>query len=454
MTNPFRPAALLCRTRHDAHHLAEVRTFLDSLRDDDRAATAFYEYCARWKLAPWVSIQLERTGLGSLLPTDIMNRFREAHNAVRLQNEARNEEARRFLSHFADACIPVIILKGNLFAQTLYGDTGYKRMNDFDIMVRKEDWPRVRAIYASLDYLPLGNGWSGEKEKPASFSHTALPFISRNLACIIGTQWGLKSPTAPFRVDTAHAWANATPVSFNGIPVFQLSPEYNLLHLILHMGIYKCGIRDCMDVYNLLLSGTVNEEKAVTLIRDAGAEDKAVFTLEMCRACIGELPGNFLQTLQPRRSSFLARRLRARQRMIADTGDLHHSYNDYFQDIEKNLLYLQILPLFHHKLVFYGKILGQVLWPRTDMTLRFLDRSHRPSFVNRMRGRVTGPWFAFSMIAEEIGWPVTALLFGKLFADVLLSPLNYLRKRGSYFDFLRSEGINPGDIKKIVANVQ
>ena len=58
------------------------------------------------------------------------------------------------------------------------------------------------------------------------------------------------------------------------------------------------------------------------------------------------------------------------------------------------------------------------------------------------------------MIAQEIGRKVTALLFIKLFFDVLISPVNYIIPRESSFDYLRKRNIDPEQIKKAVRNVQ
>ncbi len=230
----------------------------------------------------------------------------------------------------------MIILKGNLFAHTIYKDVGYKRMNDFDILIKQEDWEKAQDVYHSLGFIPLGFGWSGEKQKVAKFSHVGMSYISPDFSCIIGTQWGLKSPTAAFKVNITEAWKTSRDFNFYDLRVKQLSPEYNLLHLVLHLGIYKCGIRDLMDVYNLILKDQPDPSKFAELAKQSNAIEKAIFTLELA-GCCADLNPDYLQALRKHSQSngFISRRLKKRKVLQEQCGDLQNSYNDYFQDIEK-----------------------------------------------------------------------------------------------------------------------
>jgi hypothetical protein len=197
-----------------------------------------------------------------------------------------------------------------------------------------------------------------------------------------------------------------------------------------------------------------DEEALFTLTERAKATEKFRFTLEMCNLCTDTVPAAWLQKLPVKDRSFIGTRLRKRKEMFAETGDIHNSYHDYFQDIEKNVIYLNLFPKFHHRFHFYCKILRMIYFPDTNHSLKFIDKFHNPTTMNKIKGRVQGPWFSFSLIAQEIGWKVTCLLFVKLFFDVMLSPVNYVFPKGSYFDYLKKNNIDPDHIKKVVSNVQ
>jgi len=414
----------------------------------------FFDYCKQWKLAPWIYSQLINYDLLGILDKAIIENFKQEFSKVRLQNEQRSEVAAELLSEFIDAGIDVVILKGNFLAQSCYNEVGYKRMNDFDILVRREDWDKIQDIYIRLDYIPLGFGWSGEKEKPASFSHVGMSFISRDFRCIVGSQWGLKSPTTQFSVDIDKVWETAADFTFNGLKVKSLSPEYNLLHLILHLGVFKCGIRDCMDLYNLVQTEKIDWELMRQIIVESNATDKANFAMEICNLCVDGFSKQFIDGLNAKKNGFLSRRLIKRKKVSDLTGDFQNSYNDYFQDIEKQVIYFNIFPKFHDKFILYLRIMKMIYFPKIEFSLRLNDQLKEPIFINKIISALKAPYFVFSLIAQEIGWKFTCLLFMKLAFDLLISLKNYIVAPQSYFDYLKTKGIDPKDIQKAVKNIQ
>ena len=399
----------------------------------------FFDYCKKWKVAPMLHTTLKKNGWLPLLHTSVAQQFAAVHQKVQLENERRNKEAVLFLREFKRRGIEVAVLKGNLLIHTVYHDTGYKKMNDFDLLIHPKDWSQAQQVYDDLGYIPLGFGWGGEKEKPAKFSHVGMSFISPNYRCIIGTQWGLKSPTSRYRVNMEELWANTRPFDFYGVEVRQLSPGHNLLHLILHMGVHKCGIRDCMDVFNLLLSRPHwDEDRLIALIHESNATAKAYFTLCLANLCSGTLSPSLLAKLKPQTRGYISKRLENRLRLHAKTGDFQDAYHDYFQQIEINLFYFNIFPKTHHKAARYWKILQLIFWPKQDMALRFSDLPPGHSFWQKTKARAVAPFLVFSLIAEEIGWTFTLLLFVKLGFDLLASLKNYFIKKQSYFAYLKS----------------
>jgi hypothetical protein len=452
--NLFQTISILSHVDIREQEVQQCAQALEQIKNDRTAQHAFFVYCKQWKMAPWVFVQLKKHQLLHYLGKETQHLFSTFHTKIKRENEDRNQVAIQFLSEFRKHEIEVVVLKGNLFTQTVYQDVGYKKMNDFDILAHQKDWPRIQEIYANLGYIPMGFGWDGEKQEPTKFSHTGIPFISPDFKCIIGTQWGLKSPTTKYRVDMDELWNTVQPFDFHGVACKQLSPEYNLLHLVLHLGVYKCGIRDCMDLYNLITTQTWDDQKLMSVFKKANAMEKARFAFEMCRLSSNRIPDQWIDGLQFQSQSFLQRRTTKRKALFQRTGDIHPSYNDYFQDIEKNVLFLNIFPRFHDKLKFYFRILRLIYLPTTEQALKFIDASDKPTLLNRLKARLLGPYFSFSLIAQEIGWTVTILLFIKLFIDVLISPVNYLFQKESYYEFLERKGVDPENIKRIVKNVQ
>ncbi len=408
----------------------------------------FFEYCLKWKIAPWVYIQLKRNELP--LPVETQQKFEDEYQKVKQQNEARNKTARVFLKRFQEEGIDVAVLKGNYLAHAVYKDVGYKRMNDFDILIRKEDWDKIQDIYLELGFLPLGNGWSGEKEKPASYSHVGMSYISPDFSCIVGSQWGLKSPTTTYTINAEDLWKNTINFDFYGLAVKALSPEYNLLHLVLHLGVYKCGIRDCMDLYNLASNIPVNYDKYATICKKVKCEPKSNFALTISNLCTAQFSVQKEQAI----SGFLKSRLEKRLAIHQRTGDYQDSYNDYFQDIEKQVIYFNLFPKFHKRLHYYLRVLKLIYFSKSTTNLKLNDASDQKSIWKKFTSWIKAPYYIFSLIAQEIGWKFTFLLFIKLFFDLILSLKNYFIKKDSYFDYLRKKGIDPRKIEAVVQNIQ
>ncbi|NOQ72537.1 MAG: hypothetical protein GQ574_11075 [Crocinitomix sp.] len=443
----FKLASHITTTKWSANTQQAIVAGIATLTNTEQTK-AFFTYCLEWKIAPWVFSQLKRNGLS--LPTETWNDFEAAYQKVKDQNEARNKTALGFLERFQAAGIEIAVLKGNYLAHTVYEEVGYKRMNDFDILIHKKDWDKIQDIYLELGYIPLGNGWSGEKEKPASYSHVGMTYISPDFTCIVGSQWGLKSPTTPYTIDIDKVWNDVHDFNFCGQAVKALSPEYNLLHLVLHLGVYKCGIRDCMDLYNLANNMPIDYEKYAAICREAKCESKSVFALSVSNFSTSQF------TIQEKQSikGFLKTRLEKRSAIHARTNDYQASYNDYFQDVEKQVIYFSLFPKLHKRFKYYIRILGLIYFPKAAFSLKLNDNSDRPTIWRKFVSWLKAPYYIFSLIAQEIGWKFTVLLFLKLFFDLIFSLKNYFIRTDSYFDYLRKKGINPKAIEAVVKNIQ
>ncbi|PLX03085.1 MAG: hypothetical protein C0594_11005 [Marinilabiliales bacterium] len=428
--------------------------FCEGIKQDEKLQRSFFQYCKQWKLGPWVYVQLQKNHLYEHFSEAVILDFKDLHDKIKQQNQQRIDEAVKFLKLFKERNIPVAVLKGNLFMHTIYHDIGYKKMNDFDMLIHPEDWPKVQEIYDELNYIPLGFGWSGEKEEAAKFSHAGMSFISPNFHCITGTQWGIKSPTSAYTVNNQELWECTLEFQLQDTSIKKLSPEHNLLHLILHMGLYKIGIRDCMDVYNLMLAEKIDEDKFVAIAEESNAIEKAYFTLKISDHCSGTIPKSLLDKLQYNSKSFIIKRLKSRLNMLSQGVDLHRSYNDYFKDIEMKVFYFNLFPQFHKKFACLFSINKLLIWPKQKYVYKLNDISKSANILKKLYARIKAPWLVLKLVGEEIGVGIVFLLLLKLHIDQLLSLANYFRKKKSYFDYLEERGLQPEKIIKAVKNIE
>ena len=85
-------------------------------------------------------------------------------------------------------------------------------MNDIDILIRKEDLATIYAVYAEMGFFSAAELFGNGSRKQEKFSHHSPPFFSRDLACMIGTHWGLITPLAPYQLDYDAIWSRVVDI--------------------------------------------------------------------------------------------------------------------------------------------------------------------------------------------------------------------------------------------------
>ncbi len=143
------------------------------------------------------------------------------------------------LRTFQQAGLPVIILKG-LILRRLYPQPELRTMSDADILVHEYDLEKASALLQSLGYT------KGEVSiKHISFYHRYFQTVELH-SMLVDTDL---FPAA--KIISDQLWMTAVKVDFYGAAVLALSPEYQLLHLILHMAShmqnYGFGLRQLCD---------------------------------------------------------------------------------------------------------------------------------------------------------------------------------------------------------------
>jgi hypothetical protein len=149
-----------------------------------------FDIAQRNKVAPMVYYNLEKINRFNDCPEPVRAQFVAEKEKIRHQNGDRNKEAFRFLQRFVEEKIPVALIKGVAFGQTVYDNPYYKRMNDI---------PAIYKIYASLDDFFIGEKIKGSREKSDKISFLAPPYVSRDYKCVIGTQWGNQNTIGPLQ---------------------------------------------------------------------------------------------------------------------------------------------------------------------------------------------------------------------------------------------------------------
>lgn len=201
--------------------------------------------------APLLCRRLTADGLLGLAPPEVRESLVATTDAIAAVGQRRVSAAVGLLERFHQAGIDCVVLKGMLFGLEIYGDPGYKRMNDLDILIRLDDAPAAMQIYRELGMFSAAALLGSEPSIKPKRSHHLPSFVSADGALVVGTHWGLITPLAPYTIDYPAIWSRVRHIDFYGCPASAMSDEDNLHHLCIHLPYYKTGVRELADIWNL-----------------------------------------------------------------------------------------------------------------------------------------------------------------------------------------------------------
>lgn len=104
-------------------------------------------------VAPLIYQNLRK--INDLIPSEIIENFKMAYIISCFENERLYEDLREILKTFNNEKIPVFVYKGAVLGEIVYRDIAFRSMFDIDLLVRIEDWLRIKDILSRLNFIPL-----------------------------------------------------------------------------------------------------------------------------------------------------------------------------------------------------------------------------------------------------------------------------------------------------------
>lgn len=174
------------------------------------------------------------------IPADIFLELKNTFDNAKQDNHLLYQELQKIILSFKEKNIKFILLKGIDLAKRVYPDIGLRPMTDIDILVRKEDLPKIEEALIPLNYLMYPNYYK-VLDKPVSPYLNAVvckkltaPFISLHL------HWHIYTNTFfPFygyisSLDIERIWQNAETTEIEGQKVLRINSNDLILHLSQH----------------------------------------------------------------------------------------------------------------------------------------------------------------------------------------------------------------------------
>jgi len=333
------------------------------------------------QLAPLAYRRLRATRPG-VVPPQVVEALAAAYNRTLAANVLLYDRLRRILEAFRRAGIPVLLLKGAVFAQTLYPSIGARPMGDLDLVIQPGELENVEAILQEFGYRPQGHGtrpreyhlrYGGEMSygPPKSW-----PAIDLHWHVIFG-EW-MRWTTA---VRDEDFWSRAQPVTIDGVTVQQLALKDSILHQIAHVAVgHGCtdmGLRVYVDLDRTIRAGasSLDWPGFVDLARRVRMTTAAYFMLELCANLLDTpVPPAVLRALRPS-----ALRLELVGRALDYEALIQHQY------VSRRRVYLLRLLLVDRPRDVV-RLLFRTFFPEGEwLALRYELDSWWPRFVHRLR---------------------------------------------------------------------
>ena len=179
---------------------------------------------------------LSQNGNKNYVPDEIMATFEKGYISQLCRNFKLYNELSQILKVMNKADIPIILLKGVYLANYIYEDIALRPMGDIDILVREEDKEFVQEKLREIGFEKPDYFY------PSDLHENNLGDKTRHLTPMIKSKnWPVEVHFNVFAgfpyntVDMEKVWETAESTTINGCKAMCLSPEYQLLHLCLHL---------------------------------------------------------------------------------------------------------------------------------------------------------------------------------------------------------------------------
>ncbi len=404
-------------------------------------------------IGPVVWVTVNRADLVGVLPAGLREHLRQRYETIRRRNEARRQTAARLFQRFQAERIEVIVLKGMLFAELVYHETAYKKMNDLDMLIRFADLTKVKAVFAELGLVPLKLLEGGEDEQPDERRNYHLPsYVSQDGSFVVGTHWGLCSPKRGYRIDTESLWKRSMEAVVADHPVRSLSPIDALHHLVVHFHYYKTGLKELGDFAAWIRHwGPFDWKAFATEVERAGTWSPAFHTLTLVEAAYGVgVPDDLLADWRTHADRATVRdtlKLSARCELLLT------SRSTWAAEIEKAWMQFSFAGRWHDKPRHFVTFWQRLLFPPYETLLR----------VNGCAEYEKPLWWLWFMnlwrtareVGRSFGLAIFALLMMKstweLLSDLAAEAVG--RPRDRLADLCRQLGTDEAQLKKLLESM-
>jgi hypothetical protein len=200
-------------------------------------------------IAPLLYDHLLKSGADGEVPCWVTKELAQAYHAVGYQNLRSYGELRDILHFLETLGIEVIVLKGAMLVEIVWGNVGLRPIGDIDLLVQEHDLDKVDQLLSELGY----HSYEGYKSKDwyRKNHHHLSPYHHPEKGVAVEIHYQLVPPNKLFSIDIRKVWERAQPARIEGVDTKILAPEDLVIHLCLHLSycdLFIGRIRNLVDL--------------------------------------------------------------------------------------------------------------------------------------------------------------------------------------------------------------
>ncbi len=222
---------------------------LHNILKQDPDWSTIERYANQLGLEPLLFKHISQNGNAHNVPDQIMLSLKKSYINQLGTNFKIYREVKNILEVMNMSNIPIVLLKGAFLAKYIYGDIALRPMVDIDVLVRERDSEIVQRKLIELGFKKIDTYYTSDFHE-ALFSEDAkhlTPLVKPRVGCV-EVHLNIFPKVRYDSKEMRKVWLTLVTINLDGVQIKSLSPEYQLLHLCLHLYYHITNISSEHDI--------------------------------------------------------------------------------------------------------------------------------------------------------------------------------------------------------------
>ena len=219
-------------------------------------------YAEAHSVAPLLHHHLKRIDNSGLIPREARRKLLQLAHRTDYRNRQYSKALHDLLGDFAEADVPVIVLKGLSLVELIYEDFSLRPLIDLNLLIPRDELETARNLLLQRGYVVTWGAWSPLYR----WLHSQLLFVKPgDFEVYLVLQWDVLNWPKIHAIDLRRFWEEARPARLSGRDALIPSPVDFVLYLCLQA-----------ERFGYLNSPAVHVEDPARLVFDEQRENRLI----------------------------------------------------------------------------------------------------------------------------------------------------------------------------------